>query len=313
MKTSLITYSALNKFTSCRASFKYRYIQGITPKKKDENLVFGSLIHDCLEDWMTRRDRKSIKDLITKLCRNHENPLTQLKALAMMKGYIKKYPSEKFKVINLEKSFHGAIVDPETKAESEHLSIGGKIDGIVKTNDKYYIIEHKTASFVNDAYIKRLPIDFQILLYSIYAENIPPYKPISGVIYNILIKTKIKYGVRTQSLRDYYTKLCEKHCEPEKFRREFVPLNPVYIKKLKSNLWELSKEVVEACSKNIFYPNQSNCYKWNKPCEYYDLCYSTSKGHEKDLIESLYEHKKIHSELDESKHSYSQLSDLAKM
>ncbi len=172
----MITYSALRKFTDCRKAFKYRHIDQIVPKKKSEVLIFGAIIHDCLEEWHTNRDKKAVKCLIGNLCSKHgnDNPNMKLEALAMMCGYIKEYPSEKFKVIALEKDFDGPIVNPETGSESNKLLIGGKIDGIVEDNSKYYILEHKTASVITRGYMERLPIDFQILLYSMYATTYIP-------------------------------------------------------------------------------------------------------------------------------------------
>ncbi len=74
----------------------------------------------------------------------------------MMTGYAARYTSEDFEVVALEKTFTGTIINPTTGAASRILGMAGKIDGIVRRGNEYYLLEHKTASQVDGSYLERL-------------------------------------------------------------------------------------------------------------------------------------------------------------
>ena len=189
------TYSALSMFRNCRKAFECRHIRGLEPLQRDENLRFGSLIHDCLEKWHGGMNLAAIEEEIDKACwRRTTDPdvkQTWHYARAIMRGYAAKYPAEAWGVIALEKTFSGQIINPETGAASRSYVLSGKVDGIVKMPDGNYILEHKTASSIDGDYLDKLWMDFQVTLYTHYVErclNIP----IAGIIYNVLTKVKIR-------------------------------------------------------------------------------------------------------------------------
>ena len=82
----------------------------------------------------------------------------------MMTGYARRYPAEQFEVIHLEKKFEGPLVNPLTRAVSRSFKLAGKIDGIVKMGDGYFLLEHKTAAQLGGDYLERLWTDFQVTL-----------------------------------------------------------------------------------------------------------------------------------------------------
>ncbi len=166
MKPALATYSMFRLFCDCRKAFKYRYIDELVPLDTNYNLYFGSLIHNCLELWHSSKNQEKVFSYIKKVCAKAELKRSRLEALAMMEGYINKYPLENFKIISLEQNFNGSIVNPKTSISSRKLAIAGKIDGLVKLENKYFLLEHKTTSVLNQSYLERLHNDFQILLYS---------------------------------------------------------------------------------------------------------------------------------------------------
>ena len=113
-------------------------------------------------------------------------------AKAMMRGYMRTYgPAEDFEVVDLEKVFNGKIFNPETGASSRSFDLAGKVDGIVKIDGEYWLLEHKTASVIDSGYLERLWMDTQIILYSHYIEKTMGIK-ITGVLYNILAKARLK-------------------------------------------------------------------------------------------------------------------------
>lgn len=313
-----VTYSALSMFRNCRRMFEYRYIKHLIPiKADDDNLRFGSLIHSCLEKWHGGASLTAVLEDIDRQCekRSFDADVKQMwhLARAMMRGYAKAYPTENFNVIALEKTFSGPIINPETGAASRSFVLCGKVDGILNLPDGNYILETKTASGIDAGYLDKLWTDFQITIYSHYVErylNIP----ITGIIYNVLVKAKLKQSAgetedefherylalaaknksgkstaqRQMPETDYQfaTRLDEKYAEPGMFHREVIYLDQSRFPILQAELWELTKSMLDARRRGVWYQNTSQCFAWNRPCAYLPICKS---GDNPVLIENLYQ------------------------
>ncbi len=98
-----------------------------------------------------------------------------------MTGYANRFPGEDFEVVALEKTFEGNIINPATGASSRSFTLAGKVDGIVRQDGKYFLLEHKTASQIDSGYLERLWTDFQIHLYAWYVEKALGWR-ISGTV-----------------------------------------------------------------------------------------------------------------------------------
>lgn len=319
------TYSMWRLFRDCRMAFKWRYIDQLIPLQKDKNLSFGSTIHECLRLWHDKKNIQLVNAYIDKVYFNRTQDEKAKAdwhlARAMMNAYVKKYPKEEFDVIALEKKFEGQIINPETGAPSRSFLLAGKVDGLVTIDGKYYLLEHKTASILDASYLEKLWCDFQIILYSWYLEQTLGIK-ITGIIYNILVKTRIsqskgeteeEYQERCAELiaksksgktsakrkmpesdEAFSTRLDEKYSESEMFHREMLYISRDQFDELRIELWELSKSLLEARRRQMFYRNTSYCYHHNKPCPYFELCKS---GGSQLVIDNLYQHAIPHEEL----------------
>ena len=324
----ITTYSMWRSFRDCRKACDWRYFQQLVPLEKARSLAFGSIIHNCLEIW---HGNQNLSDVLDHIGHTYINRVADEKekadwhlALAMMTGYARIYPEENFEVVALEKEFCGPIINPETGAESRSFILAGKVDGIVKLDNAYYLLEHKTASQVDGGYLDRLWTDFQIILYSWYVEKTLGYK-IAGIIYNILAKAKLKqskgeteaeFEERRNALiaksktgkssakrkmpesdEDFHARLTDKYSDPQMFHREILYISRDQFEELQAELWELSQAMLEARRRKAFYRNTSCCFQYNRPCAYYPLC---SSGGNPNIIENMYERKAPHSELSES-------------
>ena len=116
-------------FRNCRKACEYRYELGLTPRQKDPNLSFGSLIHECLQLWHGTRDLAAVLDFIDRACPSRVADEGVRRdwhlARAMMIGYAQRYPQEEFTVVALEKTFEGRIINPETGAASRSFLLAG--------------------------------------------------------------------------------------------------------------------------------------------------------------------------------------------
>ncbi|MDH7602250.1 MAG: PD-(D/E)XK nuclease family protein [Armatimonadota bacterium] len=319
------TYSMWSLFRNCRKACDWRYVKELVPIKRDHNLSFGSLIHECLEKWHRNRDLSVVLDHIDRSFLGRSSDEGQKAdwhlATAMMRSYAERYPAEDFDVVFLEKTFEGKIINPATGAMSRSFVLAGKVDGIVCIDGKFYLLEHKTASQMDGDYLERLWTDFQITLYAHYVEQVFGIK-ITGIIYNILVKARLKPGkgeteaefeVRRADLlaksktgkttatrkmpesdADFQDRLIAKYAEPGMFHRETLYISRDQFETLQADLWELTQQFLDCRRRGVFYSNTSYCFFHHRPCAYFALCRS---GGSENVIENFYEHKTPHEEL----------------
>jgi hypothetical protein len=312
-------------FRNCRKACEYRYVLGLVPQKRDENLSFGSLIHDCLQLWHADRELDAVLELIDLRCAGRAGseaaPRDCHLARAMMTGYAARYPEEDFEVVALEKTFEGAIINPVTEAASRSFALAGKVDGIVRIGDEHYILEHKTAAQIGADFLERLWTDFQITIYSHYVEAAIGI-PIVGVIYNVLAKARLqqaegetdqeylrrraeliansKTGKTTakrklpESDEEFQARLATKYAEPEMFHREVLYLSRDRFDLLRAELWELTQAFLDSRRRGVFYQNTAFCFHHNRPCAYFPICRSNGNP---NVIENFYEIAPPHQEL----------------
>ena len=197
---TLLTYSALNTFRNCPRKSKNRYLDNLRPRERAEALSFGSVIHTAIELWYRSPDTESrLPDVLAYIDDAFENRVVDPNlmvqwhlATAMIRGYAERYATEDFEVVEVEKEFVGEIRNPDTGRQSQTFRIAGKVDGIVRCHDGLYLLEHKTASNVDASYLDKLWTDTQIALYCYYLRELG--YPIVGVIYNVLLKSRLKQG-----------------------------------------------------------------------------------------------------------------------
>jgi len=234
-------------------------------------------------------------------------------ATAMMKGYARRYKTEEFEVVELEKRFDGKIINPESGRTSRNYVLSGKVDGIIKIDGVHFLLEHKTAGQIDASYLERLWTDFQITLYAWYLEQTMGI-PISGVFYNILQKarlqqssgeTEAEFEIRRAGLiaksktgkssakrqmpetdLDFQDRLAAKYTEQGIFHREILYLSRDRFSELQKELWELTQSFNEARRRGVFYRNNTYCFHYNRACSYYPLC---SSGENPIIIDNLYE------------------------
>jgi hypothetical protein len=311
------TYSMWSLFRNCRKAVDWRYLRQLVPLSRDRNLHFGSLIHECLEAWHTRRDLAEVVALVDRLCPNRLQDEDQHRdwhlATAMMTAYAARYAVEDFDITALEKTFEGPITNPATGAASRSFVLSGKVDGIVRIGGDYFLLEHKTAAQLDSDYLERLWTDFQITIYAYYIEQTMGI-PITGILYNVLVKAKLqqsngetedefqarraellaksKTGKSTAKRRmpetdeEFQQRLAEKYTEPAIFHREMLYLSKDRFEILRSELWELTQAFLDARRRDVFYQNTAFCFNYHRPCAYFALCRS---GGNPNVIENFYQ------------------------
>jgi RecB family exonuclease len=317
---TLLTYSALNTFRNCPRKYKNRYLDNLRPRERAEALSFGSVIHTAIELWYRSSNTESrLRDVLAYIDDAFGNRLVDSNlmvqwhlATAMIRGYAERYATEDFEVVEVEKEFVGEIRNPDTGRQSQTFRIAGKVDGIVRCHDGLYLIEHKTASTVDASYLDKLWTDTQIALYCYYLRELG--YPIVGVIYNVLLKSRLKQGkgetqeeyeVRHAELAaknksgkstakrqmpetddEFQTRLTEWYSRPEAFHREFIYLSEDRLSMLQDEVWEITQQYLDARRRGKWLLNTSNCFSYQRPCEYLAYCQS---GFNPNVADNLYE------------------------
>lgn len=316
---TLLTYSALNTFRNCPRKYKNRYLDNLRPREKADALSLGSVVHSSIELWYRSTNANRLSEVLAFIDEAFENRVTDFVqmnhwhlATAMMRGYAKRYEIEEFECIEIEKEFEGEIRNPDTGRQSQTFRIAGKVDGIVRCHDGLYLLEHKTASTVDANYLDKLWTDTQIALYCHYLRQ--QGYPIVGVIYNVLLKSRLKQG-RGETLEEYevrraelaaknksgkstakrqmpetdeefQARLSEWYARPDAFHRETIYLSEDRLAMLQEEVWEITQQFLDARRRGKWLLNTSNCFSYQRPCEYLAYCQS---GFNPNVAENLYE------------------------
>ena len=311
---SIITYSALRMFQNCRRKYFLRYVECLTPIKRDEVLYLGSVWHEVLELWYKpgERDAKlsAIHDLIDKSFPGRISDPSRKRdwhlCHVMFDGYRVRYPEEDFQILTVEQEFSIPIINPLTGRSSRTFELRGKVDGLVQMrgSGELFLLEHKSAAQITGDYIERLPSDFQINLYSMALSRFLKRK-ISGVIYNVTRKASLKqsegeteaqFEVRRAELIErsktgkssanrkmpesdeaFRERLREKYSDPEMFYREILYLSDEDALRTSTEIWDITKLILTARRENSWIPNWESCFKFgSQPCRYWPLCRSSN-------------------------------------
>ena len=331
MSLTVLTYSAMNVFRNCPRKFWLRYMKWLRRMNSAEALRLGSIIHTALEIWYRCNSDVSstgrlfeVLDYIDSQFPHrhgdgHQKHLWHV-ARAMIEGYVARYPEEPFEVVEVEKEFTGEIRNPDTGRPSQTFIIAGKADGIVRLNGELYLLEHKTASSLTGDYLDKLWTDTQIALYCHYLRELG--YPIIGVIYNVLLKSRLKQrsgeteqefearrtalAAKNKSGRStakrqepesdeaFRARLAEWYARPEAFHRERIYLSEERMALLTEEVWEVTQQYLDAKRRGKWLLNTSNCFAFQRPCEYLPLCQS---GFSENVRDNLFEVVAPHEEL----------------
>lgn len=324
----VLTYSALNTFRNCPRKYKHRYIDNLRPRERAEALSFGSVVHGAIELWyrMVKQPNRMavVLETIDQQFPERNVDFTQKShwhlARSMFTGYASHYATEDFEIVEVEKEFVGEIRNPDTGRQSQTFRIAGKVDAIVRCHDGMYLLEHKTAASIDANYLDKLWTDTQIALYSFYLREMG--YPIVGVIYNVLLKSRLKQGrgetqseyetrraelaaknksgkssakrQMPESDADYQARLAEWYSRPEAFHREFIYLSEDRLSMLQDEVWEITQQYLDARRRGKWLLNTANCFSYQRPCEYLSLCQS---GFNPNVADNLYQIAPPHEEL----------------
>lgn len=326
---SVLTYSALNTFRNCPRKYQLRYVEHLRRPGRPDALAFGSVIHGALERWYRGPvdDPHCLLSVLDYI--DSEYPLRDADpdqkhrwhlARAMFEGYAARYPDEPFEVVEVEKEFTAEIRNPETGRTSQTFVMAGKVDGVVRCDGDLYLLEHKTASCITGDYLDRLWTDTQIALYTHYMRE--QGYPIVGVIYNVLLKTRLKQRMgetpqefetrhaalaaknksgRSTAKRqppesdtEFRARLVDWYSQPNVFHRERIYLSDDRMALVADEIWEITQQYLYARRRDKWLLNTSQCFSFQRACDYLPYCQSGFSPHVRDnLFEIVAPHEEL--------------------
>lgn len=312
-----LTHSSVECFQECRVKWDYRYNREIITTEPQTALDFGTAIHSGLEFWFRYGIAKgAVKAGVSRGAELGLISEDLCKVQAMIERYTEIYEEEAFEVVEVEKVFKVRLQNPRTLKYSRSFTYQGKIDGLVKMDKGYYILEHKTTASITDKYIDAIDLKAQIALYAMAMES--EGYPIRGAIYDILEKpgirmatgeteeefearkaallAKSKTGKTTAQRKEAETPeaflaRCREKLTADSFRRVIVALDFDRKREALDNLWRTAQDMRNA----KIYPTTGACVAFGKVCPYLNLC--RAKGDIEKCADE-YKYKRAHSELD---------------
>lgn len=347
IEQTIFTHTRRSAFLRCQQLQAWRYEYNIVPIEKRAVLAFGSTIHDCLEYWHQYGDPELVRFIIDSTYPERQMNEKQKGqwhlAHAMMRGYQNRYATEPFRVIEAEKIIEGKIINPATGHCARAVLFRGRVDALVQKiedikcgntdthPDTYWLVEHKTSSGLSNGYTQAIWEDPQIFLYATYLEQQLGIT-ITGVIYNVLVKSKIsqkreetelEFEQRRAALiaksktgksnaqrqlgesdEDFRARLDTIYAAdgttgaPSMFYRQEVLLDDRRRTDAMSELWWTAQSYLAARRSGHWLKNRQQCHAYNTQCDYWTLCFAHPEEID-DLIMTYYQRKDPHTELEE--------------
>ncbi len=291
---TILTNSAITSFKACPRKYYWRYIREIEALERPEALLLGTAIHGFLESHYRQLPYDPPTDLVPK-------------SQAILKGVREYYPIlymddfDLFEPMAVERVISGEILNPETGRPAREYAYGGKVDGLVilkkdvegfKAGD-LLLLEHKTASKVDEAYFERLQLDSQLLLYSLYLSR-ELGAPIAGTLFNVIQKPSLRQK-KNESEAEYYQRLRLEMNWPELYHRRYLRFPEMRLQEIQRELWNAKNVIAKARQEGVFNMNSSACFDYHRKCDYWALC--SSEDPETILEGGQFQHQEAHVEL----------------
>lgn len=242
MEKLRLSNTRIQAWQHCHLRYKYCYIDNLVPKEKAEPLQVGDIVHQLIHKWVigefTPDDIANLDEFVK--TNYPEDDITQamsvaIQAATLIQGYLKKYQDDPLQFISSE-------------IHIEHdlgpCILVGKVDALARPEDnKLWRVEHKTTSRVDSYYLNGLKGGLQGAIYDYGIEKLFK-EPVSGTIYNLLVKTKIP---------DYH--------------RAYTKCNRAAIDRMLQTVEGVCRDI----QRGDFYPS-SNCFSYQRECDYLHLC-----------------------------------------
>ena len=176
----LFSPNMLKTYENCPKKFYFRYVKSISMPVNDEVFETGKNVH-ALASYYLRKE--NIDKMELSLDSKEKEFWFYLKGI--------KYFS--YECINTEYNLSVKLGDK---------FFGGRLDALVKDNDKYYILDYKTGSAPKNA-----QYDYQTMIYLLAVRAFFNTDNVSFVYLDLKNKTEVKIDLTLELVKEYESRL----------------------------------------------------------------------------------------------------------
>jgi len=301
MDKMIITHSAGQLWKDCPTRYKRRHVDHLVLAAMEytPHLFYGTAFHTILERYhFDDFDVDACVDyMVNEISLRNEDHKAHLIASFLAYAEKEKKLPQWDEFVFSEKEFRQPIIHQGTGEAHPDFIQGGKVDGVVRIGEQFFLLEHKTAARPDEHYQRRISIDRQIHQYSIFVAKELGIE-IEGILYNVIPK-ELRWSRKgrksngpLEGFKDYTARLKTRYMDKE-FLRFYVSLSPTTLADVAQECWTIADGVTQMMRNNSWYKNTKRCFDYGRRCPYWELC---ETGDRPDVM-SLYTTKDPHEEL----------------
>jgi len=264
----------IKAFLSCPRFFYWRHERHLDNIGRSVPLVFGIAIHAGLDAYFqshldgeneTQQVVSAIEAFVELFTIPGDDKRNLDNGVRILQNYIKQHPvaKEHWTVEAVESVFE-IVLDPVRR-----IHFYGRMDLIIHwPGYGHIVVDHKTASWISDNYMKAHATDRQFTGYVVGVGE--TYKTVYGAMVNILEVPKTLTR-EPKTMRELVTK--------NKYDKAIWTLDTLHI-----------IEQITRCREKQTWPMNAPfyCTAWNRMCEYFGLCSSHQHPEDVSIDESLF-------------------------
>ena len=274
-KQELVTQTELVTFAKCEKRWENRYVKWLTPFIEHAALRMGSAFHAGL-------DERSVDGAVAYL--EKDNPTWDMweeDSSKKQKGIVSAMVAAALEwehwPTKSEVQFSIPLPDPSTGNPSKRHRLSGVWDGVWEGDHPDYpgeivLGEWKTAAVVNNDYMQRLEIDFQVSAYMWSASQIYG-KPVRKMVYRIAKKPTIRQR-KDESVDEYVLRVAADYVErPEHYMFEtLVTRTSEQLDEWHEQAWATHKRMLQIKRSDVpAIKNTQSCIGRGR-CPFIELC-----------------------------------------
>tara|TARA_R100001079_G_scaffold100636_1_gene65197 strand:+ start:1141 stop:2028 length:888 start_codon:yes stop_codon:yes gene_type:complete len=272
----LLTQTEIVTFGKCEKRWEHRYVSWLTPFVESMALSMGSAFHEGLDAGNPEAavDYLDKQDPAWGQWEDGKNRVNKAIAHTMVSAALKQWQSWPDKS---EFQFQLGLPKPGTGNVSKKHRLSGVWDGVWEGSHPRFpgevvLGEWKTASIVNNDYMQRLDIDFQVSAYLWVASKLYG-KPVTKMVYRVVKKPTIRQR-KNETEEEYIDRLRQDYEErPEHYLFEtVVERTEEQLDEWHKQAWAVHSRMLQIKRGDVpAIKNTQACLSRGR-CPYFDLC-----------------------------------------
>jgi ATP-dependent exoDNAse (exonuclease V) beta subunit len=172
----------LKTFEACPKKFYLKYVKKISMPTNDEIFESGKNIHALASYYLKKENIDKMELSLSE----REKPIWD---------YLKSIPYFGYEVIDTEYNLSFKL---------DNSFFGGRLDGLVKNDNRYYILDYKTGSAPKNA-----KYDYQTIIYMLAVSTFFKTEKVTFVYLDLKNKDEVKIELTEELIKEYRAKLTE--------------------------------------------------------------------------------------------------------